>query len=156
MSTTSVFTPVCVSKLLGTKHVQVYHGGPFAIPKVNGLQKSADMESICLAIVNTMANLYNVQSPEDYAHYIKNIAPGMLSKVRGHVAEEQPILMVVLASQLSQYEGAPREGTFRREDDLTRLDELCKQISTIYSPGAKVTVVMDGLIYNGMLLGLKC
>jgi Pyoverdine/dityrosine biosynthesis protein len=150
MSTTSVFTPVCVSKLSGTKHVQVYHGGPFVIPKANGLQKSADMESICLAIVNTMANFYNVQSPEDYAHYVKNIAPGMLSKVRGHVAEEQPILMVVLASQLSQYEGGPRE------DDLTRLDELCKQISTIYNPGAKVTVVMDGLIYNGMLLGLKC
>jgi hypothetical protein len=142
---TSVFTSVCTSNLLQTKNVQAYRGGLSTIPKTD---KSGDMESVCHAIVNTVANLYNVQTREDYAHYVKNIAPVLLSKVHGHVAKQEPILMVVLASQLSQHEGVRK---FKPEDSLIRLDQLCKQISTIYRPGAKVDVVMDGLIHNGML-----
>jgi hypothetical protein len=149
MSTASVFTSVRASDLLQTKHVQAYRGGLSAIPKTD---KSADMESVCHAIVNTVANLYNVQNREDYAHYVKNIAPVLLSKVHGHVAKQEPILMVVLASQLSQHEGVRK---FKPEDVLIRLDQLCKQISTIYRPGAKVDVVMDGLVHNGMFLSVS-
>jgi hypothetical protein len=153
MSTTSTLIPICVSNFLPTKHFQTYHGGLTTIPKIDGLHTVGDGESTCLAIANTVANVYKVQSREDYAHYAKDIAPIVLSKVHGHVAENEPIHLVVLASQLSQYEDVPRGRKFKPEDDLFRLDELCKQISTIYSPGARVDVVMDGLIHNSMLTG---
>ncbi|EXJ69778.1 uncharacterized protein A1O5_06849 [Cladophialophora psammophila CBS 110553] len=74
----------------------------------------------------------------------------MFGKVLRHVAENEPIRLVVLASQLSQYEGVPRGRKFEPESNLTRFDELCKHISTIYSPGARVDVVMDGLIHNDL------
>src|ERR1700744_5293094 len=142
MSTMTVLSPVCVSNIAPTKHVQPYHGGLTTAPKIDGRQKVGDRESICLAIANTVANLYKVQSREDYAHYVQTTAPVMLSKVHEHVAENGPIRLVVLASQLSQYEGVPRGRKFKPEDDLTRLDALCQQISPIYSPGARVDVVM--------------
>src|ERR1700742_4109905 len=151
MSTTSVLIPVCVSNFLQTKHVQTYQCELTTTPKVDGLQKVGDGESICLAIANTVASLHKVKSREDYAHYVKNIAPIILSKVHGHVAENEPIDLVVLASQLSQYEGVLRGRKSKPEDNLAPLDKLCKQISAIYSPGARVKVVMDELVHNSML-----
>lgn len=35
---------------------------------------------------------------------------------------------------------------------LQRLDSMCKRIKEIYPPGAKVTIISDGITYNGTLL----
>lgn len=32
---------------------------------------------------------------------------------------------------------------------LERLDSMCKRIEEVYPPGAKVTIISDGLTYNG-------
>jgi hypothetical protein len=34
---------------------------------------------------------------------------------------------------------------------LARLDNMCRRIEEIYTPGAKVVLISDGLVYNGLL-----
>jgi pyoverdine/dityrosine biosynthesis protein Dit1 len=35
---------------------------------------------------------------------------------------------------------------------LHRLNSMCKRIREVYSPGAQVTIISDGITYNGMLM----
>ena len=36
------------------------------------------------------------------------------------------------------------------ELSLERLDTMCMRIEEVYSPGARITIISDGLVYNGM------
>lgn len=39
---------------------------------------------------------------------------------------------------------------------LERLNTMCSRIAEIYAPGAKLTIVSDGLVYNGPLIAPLC
>jgi hypothetical protein len=149
MSKTSLLLPVCVSEFLQAKPVQTYRY-ELTTPNIDAQQKAREDDSMCHVIADTVAGLYKVKSREDYAHYAKSIAPVILSKVHERVTKDEQIDFVVLASQLSQYEGDIEGRKSKPERRLARLDRLCKQVSMVYSPGARVDVVMDGLVHNSI------
>jgi len=33
---------------------------------------------------------------------------------------------------------------------LKRLNDMCLRIGTVYAPGARCTIISDGLVYNGL------
>ncbi|KAL9946834.1 dityrosine synthesis enzyme [Verticillium nonalfalfae] len=80
---------------------------------------------------------------------------GFLSMVYGHVRANSPILMCLPAfpfkSPNSRDKVLGRLPDKAEEFALAHLNGLCAAVGDIYAPGAKLTIVSDGLVYNDLL-----
>lgn len=83
-------------------------------------------------------------------------APKFLSVIDYHL-EKRAVLPMCLpafpfksANKVSKVLGSLPDKA--EELALDRLNSMCVRIATLYPPGAKVTIVSDGVAYNGMFL----
>lgn len=81
--------------------------------------------------------------------------PKFMAVVNKFVSEKKPVLMCLPAFPFKSANKAYKVfGTLpdkAEEIALDRLNSMCKRITAIYPPGAQLTIISDGLVYNGTL-----
>lgn len=79
--------------------------------------------------------------------------PLFLSVISGFVVEEKRIKMVLPSFPFKSANKVYKVLGFlpdkAEELALERLNTMCERIAEIYAPGATLTIVSDGLVYNG-------
>lgn len=88
-------------------------------------------------------------SEENY----EKVFDSVLDRVKGYIAENEPITMVLPAfpwknPNLDKVLGPDPD--LGEELGLSRLNDICQEISKIYVYGARLMLVADVPVYNGM------
>ena len=104
-----------------------------------------------------------VQVLEEFSlHYSKDgseearptVFDSVAEKVKSNVAENAPVSMVLPAFP---WKNPNRDKVLGPDPDLgdelglSRLNDLCQEISNVYPYGARITLICDGPVYNGGL-----
>ncbi|KAK3315685.1 Pyoverdine/dityrosine biosynthesis protein-domain-containing protein [Apodospora peruviana] len=81
--------------------------------------------------------------------------PKFMSVVSAYVADRKPVLMCLPAFPFKSANKAYKVfGILPDKADelaLARLNTMCERIAAVYKPGAKLTIISDGLVYNDLL-----
>ena len=84
--------------------------------------------------------------------------PGFIAVVMQFVMAEKQIEMCLPAfpfkSANKVYKALGTLPDKAEELALDRLNSMCKRIREIYEPGAKLLIISDGLVYNGMYMSM--
>ncbi|KAF5021531.1 hypothetical protein F66182_6413 [Fusarium sp. NRRL 66182] len=130
---------------------QVSHGSITVSLPVGAIKESHLNTSI--QILNSI-NLYQMQKPDDQPQG-QNSDEGLLRNlalIYSQVKEDKPIEMCIPAfpfkSPNTDVKVLGRLPDKAEEYALARLNGLCAGIQDIYSPGAKLVIVSDGIVYN--------
>ena len=107
-------------------------------------------------ISNTVLNIifdYALNKFDDYIEQFAAGRPKFLSVIDKFVITESQIEMCLpafpfkSANKVEKVIGILPDKA--EELALERLNGMCKRIESIYPPGAKLTIISDGLVYNG-------
>ncbi|KAH6970329.1 Pyoverdine/dityrosine biosynthesis protein-domain-containing protein [Fusarium avenaceum] len=105
----------------------------------------------------TSINRYQMNQVDDQTQG-QNSDEGLLRNlalIYSHVREDKPIRMCIPAfpfkSPNTKVKVLGRLPDKAEEFALARLNGLCAGIQDIYSPGAKIVIVSDGIVYNDLL-----
>ena len=123
-----------------------------------------DKKSSCIShttteardISNRILNIifdYALNKFDDYIEQFAVGRPKFLSVIDKFVLTESQIEMCLPAFPFKSANKVDKVlGTLpdkAEELALERLNRMCKRIEGIYPPGAKLTIISDGLVYNG-------
>ena len=120
-------------------------------PDAGKLNDSSEISNTILSIVYE----YALNKFEDTA--VKHAAghPKFMTVVNAFVSEQKQVLMCLPAFPFKSANKAYKVfGTLPDKADelaLARLNAMCERIAAVYQPGAKLTIISDGLVYNDLL-----
>ncbi|KAF2846133.1 hypothetical protein T440DRAFT_248598 [Plenodomus tracheiphilus IPT5] len=99
--------------------------------------------------------IYSLNKFSDTQERLEAGRPKFLSVIDKFVAADRPVKMCLPAfpfkSANKVYKVLGSLPDKAEELALDRLDTMCSRIGDIYSPGAKLTIISDGLVYNDLL-----
>lgn len=119
---------------------------------------SADAQAHSPISAAILANIFDYASNkfDDTVHRLAAGTPKFLSVIDGFVMSGEPVEMCLPAfpfkSANKVYKVFGILPDKAEELALDRLNTMCVRIGDIYAPGAKVLIISDGLVYNGMYL----
>ena len=119
---------------------------------INTTTRMAADEILVERIAETIAS-YRISGPGD--KYEEGMKPKMLDTLRGFVAKQEPINMVVPAYPFKSPNRESKvlgpEPDVGERMTLQHFNSIGARIQRIYPPGGHVTIVSDGVCYNDLL-----
>jgi ATP-binding cassette subfamily G (WHITE) protein 2 (PDR) len=106
----------------------------------------------CAAILDIIFE-YSLHKFDNTMSQLQAGRPKFLSVIQRFVAADTKVDMCLPAfpfkSANKQYKVFGLLPDKAEELALTRLESICQRIDAIYPPGAMITIISDGLVYNG-------
>ena len=123
---------------------------------------TAGHDEVCEAVLSIIFE-YSLHKFDDTMAQLEVGKPKFLAVIRQFVTAGKRIEMCLPAfpfkSANKTYKVLGRLPDKAEELALARLESICQRIESIYSPGATIMIISDGLVYNGrrcpILLGLS-
>ncbi|KAI9147526.1 Spore wall maturation protein DIT1 [Paramyrothecium foliicola] len=138
--------------------MQVLHSMPKSINLGAGLEKNSNHlvgDSPVSAQILAIIFDYALNKFDDTTDRLAAGIPKFLSVIDQYVNENKPLEMGLpafpfkSANKVQKVLGSLPDKA--EELALDRLNNICVRISEIYEPGAKITIISDGLVYNDLL-----
>lgn len=110
-------------------------------------------EKIPQQIVKVLKRFSLHSSPDGHQYNTGKVFETVTEKLKDNIAANQPITMVLPAFPWKNPNQNKVLGTgadLGEELGLARLNHLCDEIAQVYPYGARLILICDGPVYNGM------